>query len=117
MNALAKLRVRLFLGDGGDPRRELVQIVEPEAVVDGGIDRRRETGIGGQVDLELSDAGAFLFRELLLRQAALEKTTDLVQRGGDRRVAALRSDRDADDERSGDVGRVEARVNPVGQAR
>ena len=54
--------------------------------------------------------------ELLPRQPRRRNLRDLVERRGDRGVAALGLDGQADDERPGDVRGGEARVDPVGQA-
>src|SRR5439155_9324193 len=103
VHALREGGVRLFPGDRPDEGRVLVEIGDAEAVVDGGVDRMRDPAVRREVYLEASYVRALLVGELLRRHPFPAEANDLLERRGDRRVAALRLDREADGERPGEV--------------
>src|SRR5713101_1375757 len=98
MDTLAELPLRLLPGDRGDASGELVEVFDAEPVIDGGVDRLGDPGVGGEVHLELADARSLLFDELLLRQAVAAEARDLLERRGERRIPVPRLDRQADHE-------------------
>src|SRR5215471_20396417 len=62
-DAAGEGRVGLLLRDRRDLRRELVQVADPETVIDRGVQRVGDTGVGAEVDLEAADPRALLLRQ------------------------------------------------------
>src|SRR5262249_15768629 len=106
-----ELGVRLFFRDGLDERREAVDVLDAEPVVNGRLERLRNAAVGGEVHLELSDPRALLLGDLPFRHPAPEEFRDFVERRGDRGVPALRLDGHRHGEGTGDVRRMEARMD------